>query len=35
LKQYLALRQRHVLALQNGPFLVSAEGTALNKRMVH
>ena len=35
LKQYLVLRQRHVLALQNGPFLVSAEGTALNKRMVH
>lgn len=29
LKQYLALRQRHVLALQNGPFLVSAKGTAL------
>lgn len=35
LKQYLALRQRHVLALQNGPFLVSAKGTALHKRTVH
>ena len=29
LKQYLALRQRHVPALQDGPFLVSAKGTAL------
>ena len=27
LKQYLALRQRHIPALQNGPFLVSAKGT--------
>lgn len=35
LKQYLALRQRHVVALQNGPFLVSSKGTAPHKRTVH
>jgi integrase len=35
LKQYLALRQRHIPALQNGPFLVSAKGTAPHKRAVH
>jgi integrase len=35
LKQYLALRQRHVPALQNGAFLVSATGTAPHKRTVH
>jgi integrase len=35
LKQYLALRQRHVPTVQDGPFLVSAEGTALLKRTVH
>jgi integrase len=35
LKQYLDLRKRHVPALQNGPFLVSAKGTAPHKRTVH
>lgn len=35
LKQYLALRQRHTPTLQNGPFLVSAKGTAPHRRTVH
>jgi integrase len=35
LRQYLAQRQRHVPALPNGSFLVSAKGTALHKRAVH
>ena len=32
LKQYLALRQRHLPTVQGGPFLASARGTALAKR---
>lgn len=35
LRQYLALRQRHVPTVKDGPFLVSAKGTALAKRTVH
>jgi integrase len=35
LKQYLALRQRHLPTVQDGPFLASARGTALAKRTVH
>jgi len=35
LKQYLALRQRHVPTVKDGPFLVSARGAALAKRTVH
>ena len=35
LKTYVALRQRHVPMLQDGPFLTSARGTALAKRTVH
>jgi integrase len=36
LKQYLALRQRHVPVVKDGPFLVhSAKGTAPHKRTVH
>lgn len=36
LKQYLALRQRHVPVVKDGPFLVhSTKGTAPHKRTVH
>lgn len=35
LRQYLALRQRHVPTVNDGPFLVCAKGTALPKRTVH
>ena len=35
LKQYLALRQRHLPMVQDGPFLASARGMALAKRTVH
>jgi integrase len=35
LKQYLALRRRHLPTVQDGPFLASARGTALAKRTVH
>ena len=35
LQQYLALRQRHVPTVKDGPFLVSASGTGLAKRTVH
>ena len=35
LKQYLALRQRCLSTVQDGPFLASAGGTALAKRTVH
>jgi integrase len=35
LKQYLAVRRRHVPAVQNGPFLVSTKGTPPHKRTVH
>jgi integrase len=35
LQQYLALRQRHVPTVKDGPFLVSASGTGLTKRTVH
>ena len=35
LQQYLALRQRHVPTVRDGPFLASARGTALAKRTVH
>jgi len=35
LQQYLALRQRHLPTLKDGPFLVSAKGTGLAKRTVH
>jgi integrase len=35
LLKYLALRQRHVPKVKDGPFLVSVKGTALAKRTVH
>ena len=35
LQQYLALRQYHLPTLPDGPFLVSATGTALPKSTVH
>jgi integrase/recombinase XerD len=35
LKQYLALRQRHLPTVQDAPFLASTRGTALAKRTVH
>lgn len=34
LRQYLALRQRHVPTVKDGPFLVSASGTGLAERTV-
>jgi integrase len=35
LRQYLALRQRHLPTVADGPFLASATGAALTKRTVH
>jgi integrase len=35
LQQYLALRQRHLPMVSDGPFLASARGTAPAKRTVH
>lgn len=35
LRQYLALRRRHLPAVSDGPFLASIRGTALAKRTVH
>lgn len=35
LRQYLALRQRHLPAVADGPFLASPTGAALTKRTVH
>jgi integrase len=35
LRQYLALRQRHVSTVRDGPFLLSVGGTALASRTVH
>lgn len=35
LRQYLALRQRHLPTVADGPFLASAIGAALTKRTVH
>ena len=35
LRQYLALRRRHLPTVQDGLFLASARGTALAKRTVH